>query len=85
MIAEWDEFRLVVSIAPPPMLKRLMLTYHVQQREGNVNVRLTYHYSPKFWARKKFEKLMAPDMLERARHSLQNLKFLIESGQPAAG
>ena len=84
ILAERDEFTLVNSIAPPPMLKRLMSIIHVQQREGNVKVCLSYHYSPKFWARRKFEKEMAPDMLERARHSLQKLKYLIESGQSAA-
>ncbi len=83
ILAERDEFTLVNSIAPPPMLKRLMSIIHVQQREGNVKVCLSYHYSPKFWARRKFEKEMAPDMLERARHSLQNLKYLIESGRSA--
>ncbi|MCZ6528967.1 MAG: DUF2652 domain-containing protein [Chloroflexi bacterium] len=80
ILAERDEFTLVNSIAPPPMLKRLMVTIHVQQREGNVTVRFTYHYAPKFWARRKFEKEVAPDMLERARQSLQNLKFLVEEG-----
>jgi hypothetical protein len=61
------------------------LTIHVQQREGNVKVRLTYHYSPKFWTRRKFEKEVAPNMLERARRSLQNLKCLVEDGPSAAG
>jgi len=57
-----------------------MLTIHIQQREGNVKVCLAYHYSPKFWARRKFEKEVAPGMLEGARQSLQNLKFLVEEG-----
>ena len=85
ILSERDEFTLVNSIAPPPLLKRLMMTFHVQQREGNVKVCLTYHYSPKFWVRRKFEKEVVPGMLEGAHQSLQNLKFLIESGRPAAG
>jgi hypothetical protein len=85
ILAERDEFTLVNSIAPPPMLKQLLSIYHVQQREGNVRVRLTYHYAPKFWTRRKFEKEVAPEMLERTRRSLQNLKCLVEEGPPSAG
>ena len=85
ILAERDEFTIVNSIAPPPMLKRLLSIIHVQQRESNVKVRFAYHYSPKFWTRRKFERDEAPDMLERARQSLQNLKSLIESDRSAAG
>ena len=85
MLAERDEFTLVNSVAPPPMLKRLMSIVHVQQHESNVKVRFTYHYSPKFLKRRKFEKEVAPDMLARARRSLQNLKYLVEDGRSTTG
>jgi hypothetical protein len=80
IIAQRDEFTLVLSIAPPPSLKRLLMTYHFQQSEGEVHIRQTHHYSPRFLARRKFEKEVAPGLLERARRSLQNLKSLVEEG-----
>jgi hypothetical protein len=84
ILGEQDEFTIVESIAPPPILKRLMLIISVQQREGSVKMRLAYHYSAKFWTRRKFEKKVAPDMLAGARRSLQNFKLLIEEDQSAA-